>query len=53
MKLLLIGSASVHTWRYLAGIAPHVEEIWLALQWRGAGGQAPGHSRASCGWILA
>ena len=23
-RLLLIGSASVHTWRYLAGIAPHV-----------------------------
>lgn len=29
MKLLLIGSASVHTFRYLAGIAPHVDEIHL------------------------
>ena len=29
MKLLLIGSASVHTFRYLAGIAPHVAEIHL------------------------
>lgn len=29
MKLLLIGSASVHTFRYLAGIAPHVSEIHL------------------------
>ncbi len=28
-RLLLIGSASVHTWRYLAGIAPHVEEVYL------------------------
>ena len=30
MKLLLIGSASVHTHRYLAGIAPHVAEVHLA-----------------------
>ncbi|MFC3532471.1 glycosyltransferase [Vogesella facilis] len=29
MKLLLIGSASVHTFRYLAGIAPHVDEVHL------------------------
>lgn len=29
-RLLLIGSASVHTWRYLEGIAPHVGEVWLA-----------------------
>lgn len=29
MKLLLIGSASVHTFRYLAGIAPHVEVVHL------------------------
>lgn len=29
-RLLLVGSASVHTWRYLEGIAPHVGEIWLA-----------------------
>ena len=29
MKLLLIGSTSVHTFRYLAGIAPHVDEIHL------------------------
>ncbi|GGY18582.1 glycosyltransferase family 4 protein [Paludibacterium paludis] len=28
-RLLLIGSASVHTWRYLAGIAPHVGRIYL------------------------
>jgi hypothetical protein len=52
MKLLLIGSASVHTWRYLAGIAPHVDEIWLACN-----GEVPTSarpiSRASCGWTLA
>lgn len=29
-RLLLVGSASVHTWRYLAGIAPYVGEIYLA-----------------------
>lgn len=29
-RLLLIGSASVHTWRYLAGIAPHVGEVYVA-----------------------
>ncbi|WP_174873647.1 glycosyltransferase [Vogesella oryzae] len=29
MKLLLIGSASVHTFRYLAGIAAHVAEVHL------------------------
>ncbi|SCK09836.1 glycosyltransferase family 4 protein [Vogesella sp. LIG4] len=29
MKLLLIGSASVHTFRYLAGIAPQVSEVHL------------------------
>ncbi len=29
-RLLVVGSASVHTWRYLAGIAPHVREVWLA-----------------------
>lgn len=28
-RLLLIGSASVHTFRYLAGIAPHVAEVHL------------------------
>lgn len=28
-RLLLIGSASVHTWRYLSGIAPHVGEVFL------------------------
>lgn len=27
--LILAGSASVHTWRYLAGIAPHVDKILL------------------------
>ncbi len=40
MKLLLIGSASVHTWRYLAGIAPHVDEIWLA-----SNGEVPAERR--------
>ncbi|HJV05909.1 MAG TPA: glycosyltransferase family 4 protein [Chromobacteriaceae bacterium] len=29
-RILIIGSASVHTWRYLAGIAPHVDELYLA-----------------------
>ncbi|TDR80181.1 glycosyltransferase family 4 protein [Paludibacterium purpuratum] len=29
-RLLIVGSASVHTWRYLAGIAPYVGEVWLA-----------------------
>ncbi|BEV72268.1 MULTISPECIES: glycosyltransferase family 4 protein [unclassified Paludibacterium] len=29
-RLLVVGSASVHTWRYLAGIAPYVGEVWLA-----------------------
>lgn len=29
-RLLVVGSASVHTWRYLAGIAPHVREVYLA-----------------------
>ncbi|MCW3482210.1 glycosyltransferase family 4 protein [Neisseriaceae bacterium JH1-16] len=29
-KLLIIGSASVHTWRYLAGIAPYAREVYLA-----------------------
>ncbi|OHX18110.1 glycosyltransferase [Chromobacterium sphagni] len=29
-RLLVVGSASVHTWRFLAGIAPHVDEIYLA-----------------------
>lgn len=29
-RLLVVGSASVHTWRYLAGIAPYVREVYLA-----------------------
>ncbi|KUM04466.1 glycosyltransferase family 4 protein [Chromobacterium subtsugae] len=29
-RLLVVGSASVHTWRFLAGIAPRVGEIYLA-----------------------
>ena len=29
-RLLVVGSASVHTWRYLAGIAPYVGEVYLA-----------------------
>ncbi|MBY0346508.1 MAG: glycosyltransferase family 4 protein [Neisseriaceae bacterium] len=29
MHLILIGSASVHTWRYLQGIAPHVTQVHL------------------------
>ncbi|MDF0604370.1 glycosyltransferase family 4 protein [Neisseriaceae bacterium TC5R-5] len=29
-KVLIVGSASVHTWRYLNGIAPHVAELYLA-----------------------
>ncbi|MBV8047546.1 MAG: glycosyltransferase, partial [Paludibacterium sp.] len=29
-RLLIVGSASVHTWRYLAGIAPFAGEVWLA-----------------------
>ncbi|AXK38481.1 glycosyltransferase family 4 protein [Crenobacter cavernae] len=29
-RLLVVGSASVHTWRYLAGIAPHAKEVYLA-----------------------
>jgi glycosyltransferase involved in cell wall biosynthesis len=28
-KLLIVGSASVHTWRYLAGIAPYARELYL------------------------
>lgn len=27
--LVLVGSASIHTWRYLTGIAPHVDKILL------------------------
>jgi len=29
-RLLVVGSASVHTWRYLAGIAPYVREVYLS-----------------------
>jgi glycosyltransferase involved in cell wall biosynthesis len=29
-RLLVVGSASVHTWRYLAGIAPWVRSVYLA-----------------------
>jgi glycosyltransferase involved in cell wall biosynthesis len=29
IHLILIGSASVHTWRYLQGIAPHVNQVHL------------------------
>ncbi|QEL57624.1 glycosyltransferase family 4 protein [Chromobacterium paludis] len=29
-RLLVVGSASIHTWRFLAGIAPHVDELYLA-----------------------
>ncbi|MCD4501805.1 glycosyltransferase family 4 protein [Chromobacterium vaccinii] len=29
-RLLVAGSASIHTWRFLAGIAPHVDELYLA-----------------------
>ncbi|UTH76474.1 glycosyltransferase family 4 protein [Chromobacterium sp. IIBBL 290-4] len=29
-RLLVVGSASIHTWRFLSGIAPHVDELYLA-----------------------
>ncbi|XLM23344.1 hypothetical protein MKD33_20150, partial [Chromobacterium piscinae] len=29
-RLLVVGSASIHTWRFLSGIAPHVGELYLA-----------------------
>ncbi|KZE30266.1 glycosyltransferase family 4 protein [Crenobacter luteus] len=29
-RLLVVGSASVHTWRFMAGIAPHAKELYLA-----------------------
>ena len=29
-SVAVIGSASVHTWRFLRGIAPHVERVFLA-----------------------
>ncbi|BAK75260.1 glycosyl transferase, group 1 [Pseudogulbenkiania sp. NH8B] len=49
MKLLLIGSASVHTFRYLAGIAPHVAEVHLVTS-----GELPEHYRpANLGQVLA
>lgn len=28
--LLIVGSASIHTWRYVAGIAPYVKHLYLA-----------------------
>lgn len=41
-SVLIVGSASIHTWRYLAGIAPFVDRLYLATngevpeQWRPA-----------------
>ncbi|MCD5363709.1 glycosyltransferase family 4 protein [Chromobacterium aquaticum] len=35
-SIAVIGSASVHTWRFLRGIAPHVEQVYLACN-----GEAP------------
>lgn len=29
-SVLVVGSASVHTWRFLAGIAPHASKVYLA-----------------------
>ncbi|OWY39058.1 glycosyl transferase family 1 [Xenophilus sp. AP218F] len=29
-RLAVVGSASIHTWRFLQGIAPHADEIFLA-----------------------
>ncbi|WP_246542690.1 glycosyltransferase family 4 protein [Paludibacterium yongneupense] len=29
-KLMVVGSASIHTWRFLSGIAPYAREVWLA-----------------------
>ncbi len=48
MKLLLIGSASVHTHRYLAGIAPHVSEVHLASN----GPLPPRYHAANLGRVL-
>ena len=48
MKLLLIGSASVHTHRYLAGIAPHVSEVHLASN----GPLPPRYQVANLGRVL-
>lgn len=39
-KLLIVGSASVHTWRFLNGIAPYARELWLA-----SNGEPPAASR--------
>ncbi|MGL6072459.1 glycosyltransferase [Craterilacuibacter sp.] len=40
-RLLLVGSASVHTWRFLEGIAPHVGEVWLATNGEVPEGRRP------------
>lgn len=29
-RVLIVGSASLHTWRFLAGIAPYVDEVFVA-----------------------
>lgn len=29
-RIVIIGSASIHTWRFIAGITPYVEEIFVA-----------------------
>ncbi|UGA36206.1 hypothetical protein JOS77_17175 [Chromobacterium haemolyticum] len=29
-SVAVVGSASVHTWRFLRGIAPHVDQLFLA-----------------------
>ncbi|WP_434630598.1 glycosyltransferase family 4 protein [Chromobacterium sp. CV08] len=39
-RLLVAGSASIHTWRFLAGIAPHVDELYLACN-----GEVPAERR--------
>lgn len=39
-RLLVAGSASIHTWRFLAGIAPHVDELYLACN-----GEVPADKR--------
>ncbi|POZ61362.1 glycosyltransferase family 4 protein [Chromobacterium alticapitis] len=39
-RLLVAGSASIHTWRFLSGIAPHVDELYLACN-----GEVPADKR--------
>ncbi|KIA79635.1 glycosyl transferase family 1 [Chromobacterium piscinae] len=39
-RLLVVGSASIHTWRFLSGIAPHVGELYLACN-----GEVPADKR--------